>query len=189
MYKMQLLVCGGTGCRASASAKIVEKLNESLASHGLTQDAQVVTTGCFGFCEKGPIVKVIPDNTFYTQVKPEDAEEIVAEHILKGRKVKRLLYENPETEEHIPDSKHMGFYQKQLRIALRNCGFIDPENIDEYIARDGYSALAQVVTELTPQQAIDMVKQSGLRGRGGAGARRADRARAPFEWLNNSDWQ
>ncbi|MBP7694990.1 MAG: NADH-quinone oxidoreductase subunit NuoF [Bacteroidales bacterium] len=169
MYKMQLLVCGGTGCRASASAKIVEKLNESLASHGLTQDAQVVTTGCFGFCEKGPIVKVIPDNTFYTQVKPEDAEEIVAEHILKGRKVKRLLYENPETEEHIPDSKHMGFYQKQLRIALRNCGFIDPENIDEYIARDGYSALAQVVTELTPQQAIDMVKQSGLRGRGGAG--------------------
>ena len=169
MYKMQLLVCGGTWCRASASAKIVEKLNESLASHGLTQDAQVVTTGCFGFCEKGPIVKVIPDNTFYTQVKPEDAEEIVAEHILKGRKVKRLLYENPETEEHIPDSKHMGFYQKQLRIALRNCGFIDPENIDEYIARDGYSALAQVVTELTPQQAIDMVKQSGLRGRGGAG--------------------
>jgi len=169
MYKMQLLVCGGTGCRASASAKIVEKLNESLASHGLTQDAQVVTTGCFGFCEKGPIVKVIPDNTFYTQVKPEDAEEIVAEHILKGRKIKRLLYENPETEEHIPDSKHMGFYQKQLRIALRNCGFIDPENIDEYIARDGYSALAQVVTELTPQQAIDMVKQSGLRGRGGAG--------------------
>ncbi|MDD4920337.1 MAG: NADH-quinone oxidoreductase subunit NuoF [Bacteroidales bacterium] len=169
MYKMQLLVCGGTGCRASASAKIVEKLNESLASHGLTSDAQVVTTGCFGFCEKGPIVKVIPDNTFYTQVKPEDAEEIVAEHILKGRKVKRLLYENPETEEHVADSKHMGFYQKQMRIALRNCGFIDPENIDEYIARDGYSALAQVISELTPQQAIEMVKQSGLRGRGGAG--------------------
>ncbi|MBP6867463.1 MAG: NADH-quinone oxidoreductase subunit NuoF [Bacteroidales bacterium] len=169
MYKMQLLVCGGTGCRASASAKIVEKLNESLASHGLTSDAQVVTTGCFGFCEKGPIVKVIPDNTFYTQVKPEDAEEIVAEHILKGRKVKRLLYENPETEEHVTDSKHMGFYQKQMRIALRNCGFIDPENIEEYIARDGYSALAQVISELTPQQAIEMVKQSGLRGRGGAG--------------------
>jgi len=169
MYKMQLLVCGGTGCRASASAKIVEKLNESLASHGLTSDAQVVTTGCFGFCEKGPIVKVIPDNTFYTQVKPEDAEEIVAEHILKGRKVKRLLYENPQTEEHVADSKHMGFYQKQMRIALRNCGFIDPENIDEYIARDGYSALAQVISELTPQQAIEMVKQSGLRGRGGAG--------------------
>ena len=106
----------------------------------------MVTTGCFGFCEKGPIVKVIPDNTFYTQVKPEDAEEIVAEHILKGRKVKRLLYENPETEEHVTDSKHMGFYQKQMRIALRNCGFIDPENIEEYIARDGYSALAQVIS-------------------------------------------
>src|SRR5574344_3056253 len=149
MYKMQLLVCGGTGCRASASAKIVEKLNESLASHGLTSDAQVVTTGCFGFCEKGPIVKVIPDNTFYTQVKPEDAEEIVAEHILKGRKVKRLLYENPETEEHVADSKHMGFYQKQMRIALRNCGFIDPENIDEYIARDGYAALGNILSDMT----------------------------------------
>lgn len=166
---MQLLVCGGTGCQASASATIVDKLNESLKAHGLTEDAQVVTTGCFGFCEKGPIVKVIPDNTFYTQVTPEDAEEIVAEHILKGRKVARLLYENPETKEHVSDSKHMGFYQKQMRIALRNCGFIDPENIDEYIARDGYSALAQVITELTPDQAIDMLKQSGLRGRGGAG--------------------
>ena len=119
----------------------------------------MVITGCFGFCEKGPIVKVIPDNTFYTQVKPEDAEEIVAEHILKGRKVARLLYENPETKEHVSDSKHMGFYQKQMRIALRNCGFIDPENIDEYIAREGYSALAQVISELTPQQAIDMLKQ------------------------------
>jgi NADP-reducing hydrogenase subunit HndC len=169
MYKMQLLVCGGTGCRASASATIVEKLNESLQAHQLTEEAQVVTTGCFGFCEKGPIVKVIPDNTFYTQVKPEDAEEIVAEHILKGRKVSRLLYEDPENKEHIVDSKHMGFYQKQMRIALRNCGVIDPENIDEYIAREGYSALAQVVTDLTPEQAIDMVKQSGLRGRGGAG--------------------
>ena len=169
MYKMQLLVCGGTGCRASASATIVEKLNESLKAHQLTEEAQVVTTGCFGFCEKGPIVKVIPDNTFYTQVKPEDAEEIVAEHILKGRKVSRLLYENPENQEHIVDSRHMGFYQKQMRIALRNCGVIDPENIDEYIGRDGYSALAQVVTDLTPEQAIAMVKQSGLRGRGGAG--------------------
>ena len=169
MYKMQLLVCGGTGCRASASATIVEKLNESLKAHQLTEEAQVVTTGCFGFCEKGPIVKVIPDNTFYTQVKPEDAEEIVAEHILKGRKVSRLLYEDPENKEHITDSRHMGFYQKQMRIALRNCGVIDPENIDEYIARDGYSALAQVITDLTPEQTIDMVKQSGLRGRGGAG--------------------
>ncbi|MDD4256916.1 MAG: NADH-quinone oxidoreductase subunit NuoF [Bacteroidales bacterium] len=166
---MQLLVCGGTGCRASASAQIVENLNASLKAHGLEEDAQVVTTGCFGFCEKGPIVKVIPDNTFYTQVKPEDAEEIIAEHVLKGRKVTRLLYENPKTQEHVADSKHMGFYQKQIRIALRNCGFINPENIDEYIARDGYSALAQVLADLTPQQAIDMVKQSGLRGRGGAG--------------------
>ncbi len=169
MYKMQLLAGGGTRMSASASCTPVEKLNESLKAHQLTEEAQVVTTGCFGFCEKGPIVKVIPDNTFYTQVKPEDAEEIVAEHILKGRKVSRLLYENPENQEHIVDSRHMGFYQKQMRIALRNCGVIDPENIDEYIGRDGYSALAQVVTDLTPEQAIAMVKQSGLRGRGGAG--------------------
>ncbi len=166
---MQILVCEGTGCRASSSVKIVENLKASLKAHGLEEDAQVIVTGCFGFCEKGPIVKIIPDNTFYTKVKPEDAEEIVAEHILKGRKVTRLLYENPKTQEHVSDSKHMGFYQKQLRIALRNCGFIDPENIEEYIARDGYSALAQVLSDLTPEQAIDMVKQSGLRGRGGAG--------------------
>ena len=168
MYKMQFTCLRRTGC-GLPQAHDCRKLNESLKAHGLTEDAQVVTTGCFGFCEKGPIVKVIPDNTFYTQVRPEDAEEIVAEHILKGRKVARLLYENPETQEHVSDSRHMGFYQKQMRIALRNCGVIDPENIDEYIAREGYSALAQVISDLTPEQAIDMVKQSGLRGRGGAG--------------------
>ncbi|PKP37406.1 MAG: NADH-quinone oxidoreductase subunit J/K, partial [Bacteroidetes bacterium HGW-Bacteroidetes-14] len=130
-YKMHLLVCGGTGCRASQSELIVENLKSEIKNLGLENDAQVVTTGCFGFCEKGPIVKIIPDNTFYTQVKPEDCAEIVTEHVLKGRKVNRLLYEDPETLKHIEDSKHMGFYQKQLRIALRNCGFIDPENIDE----------------------------------------------------------
>ena len=137
-YKMSLLCCGGTGCRASESVRIVERLREEIAAAGMDNDVQVVVTGCFGFCEKGPIVKVIPDNTFYTNVKPEDAEEIVKEHVVKGRKVTRLLYEDPDTKKHISDSKHMGFYQKQLRIALRNCGFINPENIDEYIARDGY---------------------------------------------------
>ena len=167
-YKMSLLCCGGTGCRASESARIVERLREEIVAAGMDNDVQVVVTGCFGFCEKGPIVKVIPDNTFYTNVKPEDAEEIVKEHVVKGRKVTRLLYEDPDTQKHISDSKHMGFYQKQLRIALRNCGFINPENIDEYIARDGYEALAKVL-QGTPQEAIETVKKSGLRGRGGGG--------------------
>ena len=167
-YKMSLLCCGGTGCRASESVRIVERLREEIAAAGMDNDVQVVVTGCFGFCEQGPIVKVIPDNTFYTNVKPEDAEEIVKEHVVKGRKVTRLLYEDPDTQKHISDSKHMGFYQKQLRIALRNCGFINPENIDEYIARDGYEALAKVL-QGTSQEAIETVKKSGLRGRGGGG--------------------
>jgi len=168
-YKMHLLVCGGTGCRASQSEEILKTLNAEIKNLGLENDAQVVMTGCFGFCEKGPIVKIIPDNTFYTQVKVEDCAEIVREHILKGRKVKRLLYEDPETKKHIEDSKHMGFYQKQLRIALRNCGFIDPENINEYIARDGYSAIAKVLGDMSQEEAIDLIKKSGLRGRGGGG--------------------
>lgn len=168
-YKMHVLVCGGTGCRASSSKEIVSKLEECLKEHNLDNEVQVVTTGCFGFCEKGPIVKIIPDNTFYVQVKPEDVEEIVAEHIIKGRKVERLLYRDPKRKEIVSDSKHMDFYKKQLRVALRNCGFIDPENIKEYIARDGYSALAKCLTELTPQDVIKEIKDSGLRGRGGGG--------------------
>jgi NADH:ubiquinone oxidoreductase subunit F (NADH-binding)/(2Fe-2S) ferredoxin len=168
-YKMHLLVCGGTGCRASQSDKLVESLNQALIEKGLENEAKVVTTGCFGFCEKGPIVKVMPDNTFYVQVTPADATEIVAEHILKGRKVNRLLYTDPEKQEHVSDDRHMGFYKKQIRIALRNCGFIDPDNIEEYIARDGYLALAKCLTELTPQQVLEIIKKSGLRGRGGGG--------------------
>ena len=168
-YKMHLLVCGGTGCRSAESDAIVDSLNKAIADRGLENDAKVVMTGCFGFCEKGPIVKVLPDNTFYTQVTPADAEEIVAEHIYKGRRVNRLLYMNPESQEHVEDSKHMGFYRKQIRIALRNCGFIDPENIEEYIARDGYSALGKVLTEMTPEEAIQSIIKSGLRGRGGGG--------------------
>jgi len=168
-YKMHLLVCGGTGCRASESEFLFHNLKQEIIEKGLENDVQVITTGCFGFCEKGPIVKVLPDNTFYTQVKPEDAVEIIAEHVIKGRQVTRLLYMNPETEKHVSDSKHMGFYRKQLRIALRNCGFIDPENIEEYIARDGYAALAKCLTEMTPAQVIEEMKKSGLRGRGGGG--------------------
>ena len=168
-YKYHILLCGGTGCTASESPKIKDNFIQLLAEKNLTDDVQVVATGCFGFCEKGPIVKILPDNTFYTQVKPEDCREIIDEHIIKGRKVQRLLYENPEDKAHISDSKHMGFYKKQMRIALRNCGFIDPENIDEYIARDGYKALASVLEQNDPKATIDVIKKSGLRGRGGAG--------------------
>lgn len=167
-YKSHLLVCGGTGCRASESDSIVESLKAKLSENGLQDEVQVIMTGCFGFCEKGPIVKVLPDNTFYTEVKGTDADEIVAEHIIKGRKVERLLYSDPKSKEHISDSKHMGFYKKQIRIALRNCGVINPENIDEYIAREGYQALGKVF-EMGAQVAIDEMKKSGLRGRGGGG--------------------
>lgn len=166
---MHLLICGGTGCKASASDVIQSKLKQELEEKDLQNDVQVVMTGCFGFCEKGPIVKVLPDNTFYTEVKPEDAKEIIEEHIVKGRRVEKLLYKDPETTHHVSDSKHMGFYKKQLRIALRNCGFIDPESIDEAIARDGYSALAKVLGEMTPEDAIQEVLDAGLRGRGGGG--------------------
>lgn len=168
-YKMHILVCGGTGCRASASKNIIHQLQECLKERALDEDVQVTGTGCFGFCEKGPIVKIMPDNTFYVQVKPEDAAEIVDEHIIKGRKVERLLYKDPEKKEAVSDSKHMNFYKKQYRIALRNCGFINPENIEEYIARDGYAALAKCLTEMTPEAVIDEIKRSGLRGRGGGG--------------------
>lgn len=168
-YKTNILVCAGTGCKSSSSSLIQEYLKQEIEDKGLENEVQVVLTGCFGFCEKGPIVKILPDNTFYTQVKPEDAIEIVREHIVKGRKVTRLLYTDPKTEQPVSESKDMGFYQKQIRIALRNCGFIDPENIDEAIARDAYSALGKVLTEYTPQQVIDIIKKSGLRGRGGAG--------------------
>ncbi len=168
-YKMHLLVCGGTGCKASQSGLIVQKLNESLKELGLENEAKVVLTGCFGFCEQGPIIKVIPDNTFYTQVKPEDAKEIISEHVLKGRKVERLLYVDPVEAKSVSDSKHMGFYKKQIRIALRNCGFLDPENIEESIARDAYAALGKALTEMTPQGVIEEMKKSGLRGRGGGG--------------------
>lgn len=168
-YKMQLLICGGTGCRASSSKLILDELKNQLETHNLADQVQVVETGCFGFCEKGPIVKVSPDNTFYTQVKPEDAKEIIEEHIIKGRKVNRLLYTDPKTKEHISDSKHMEFYKKQVRIALRNCGFLDPENIEEYIGREGYEALGACLLEKTPEDVINEIKESGLRGRGGGG--------------------
>ena len=167
--RVSILVCGGTGCQSSDSQKIVENLRSELTAQGLEDMVEVVRTGCFGFCEKGPIVKILPDNTFYTQVKPEDAKEIVESHIMNNEKVQRLLYLDPKTNEHISDSKHMDFYKKQQRVALRNCGYIDPENIKDYIRQEGYQALAKCITRLTPEEVIEEVKKSGLRGRGGAG--------------------
>jgi len=168
-YRMHILVCGGTGCQASESKEIITNLEAALKSVGMENEVQVVLTGCFGFCEKGPIVKVLPDSVFYIEVKPEDAEEIVKEHVVKGRKVERLLYEEPTLKEKCETHKDMPFYKKQIRIALRNCGLIDPENINDYIAVDGYQALGKIITEMSPDAVIEEMKKSGLRGRGGAG--------------------
>ena len=166
--KTYLLTCGGTGCVASHGTELYEALKKEITEQGAQSDAQVVRTGCFGFCEKGPIVKVLPDETFYVSVKAEDAKEIVAEHVIKGRPVKRLLYDKSQS--HLNTKlEDISFYQKQFRIVLRNCGVIDPEKIDEYIARDGYAALTKVLTEMTPDQVVEELRKSGLRGRGGAG--------------------
>ena len=167
--RRQILVCGGTGCQASASSKIVEKFKAALVEKGLSSFVDVNFTGCFGFCEKGPVVKIFPDDVLYTQVKPEDAGEIVERHLQCGIEVRRLLYEEPSIKKKVRTQNEMSFYKKQHRIALRNCGLIDPENIDEYIANRGYQALGLALTIMTPEQIIDTMKRSGLRGRGGAG--------------------
>lgn len=168
-FKFNILICGGTGCKSSDSAEIHKTFVAKLKDFSLSNEVQVIITGCFGFCEQGPIVKIMPDNTFYVKVTPNDVDEIIKEHIIKGRKVERLLYSNPETKEHVSDSKHMGFYKKQIRVALRNCGIINPENIDDYISRDGYQALGKCLSEYKPADVIDIIKKSGLRGRGGGG--------------------
>ncbi len=168
--KNYILVCGGTACESSKADDIYKSFLEEIEKNGLKDDVQVVKTGCFGFCEKGPIVKVLPDEAFYVEVKPSDAKEIVAENIIKGRLVKRLLYSGDEVKgKDRFEADDIKFYQKQYRIVLRNCGFIDPENIEEYIARDGYQALEKCLFEITPEQVIEEMKASGLRGRGGAG--------------------
>lgn len=168
--RMQILVCGGTGCKASSSAAIADNFRKVLEDKGLSDKVDVITTGCFGFCEKGPVVKIIPDNTFYVHVEVKDATEIVERHIIGGERVERLLYVDPKDNHAVSDSKHINFYRKQKRIALRNCGFIDPENIDEYIARNGYLPLAEALSgKRTPEDIINEIKKSGLRGRGGGG--------------------
>ncbi len=162
-----ILVCGGTGCESSSADDIFRNLHEEAKNYNVADKVQIVKTGCFGFCEKGPIVKVLPEDSFYVEVKPEDAKDIIAEQVVKGREVTRLLY-NKEKKS-LEAVEDIQFYQKQLRIVLRNCGVINPENINEYIARDGYLALEKALFELTPEQIVDEVKKSGLRGRGGAG--------------------
>ena len=166
-YTHYILVCGGTGCESSNADLIYKNLITEVKNFGLEDKVQIVKTGCFGFCEKGPIVKVLPEDSFYVEVKPEDAKEIVAEQIVKGREVQRLLYNKEK--KNIEDVQEIQFYQKQKRIVLRNCGVINPENINEYIARDGYLALEKALFEMTPEQIVEEVKKSGLRGRGGAG--------------------
>ena len=169
MYRSHVLVCGGTGCTSSNSAAIIEALETQIAEKGLSEEIKVIRTGCFGLCALGPIMIVYPEGSFYSQVKVEDIPEIVDEHLLKGRIVTRLLYDETVHTDEIKSLKETQFYSKQHRVALRNCGVIDPENIDEYIAYDGYQALAKCLKEYTPEQVIQIVKDSGLRGRGGGG--------------------
>ncbi len=169
MYRSNVLVCGGTGCTSSNSEKIIEALEKEIKAKGLEKEVNVIRTGCFGLCALGPIMVVYPEGSFYSMVKVEDIPEIVEEHLLKGRIVTRLLYQETVDKDTIKSLNQTPFYAKQRRIALRNCGVINPEIIDEYIAMDGYAALGKVLTEMTPQQVIDEIKASGLRGRGGGG--------------------
>ena len=173
MIRAHVLICGGTGCTSSGSLSIQKAFEENIAANGLTEEVKLVQTGCFGLCALGPVVIVYPDGTFYSRVTADDVKEIVEEHLLKGRPVDRLVYSDTGAEEKIAGAtvalNDTAFYKSQNRVVLRNCGVIDPENIDEYIAMDGYAALGKVLTEMTPEEVIKVVSDSGLRGRGGGG--------------------
>ena len=169
LYRSHVLVCGGTGCTSSKSQLVMENMEKYIKEYNLDKEVKVVKTGCFGLCALGPVVVVYPEGAFYSMVTPEDTKEIVEEHLLKGRIVKRLLYSPTAEEDDIKSLNEVDFYKKQKRIALRNCGVINPEIIDEYIAFDGYKALGKVLTEMTPEQVVNEIKESGLRGRGGGG--------------------
>lgn len=166
---VDILVCGGTGCEASGSVDVTEVFKKEINNAGLENSVHVIKTGCFGFCEKGPIVKIMPDNIFYIEITPEKAKQIVEEHILKGNIVGKCVYKLPNTEDRIPKQSDLPFYKKQMRIALRNCGLINPEDIRESIAMNGYEALGRSLIELSPDEVINEIKRSGLRGRGGGG--------------------
>ncbi len=167
--KIEISVCGGTGCHASQSEKLKDELIRFAKEYGVEDKVKISITGCFGFCEKGPIVKISPDHTFYIKIHPEDAERIIKEHVVEGKLIEDFLYVNPATSEKIRSQDNIPFYKKQHRVALRNCGLINPEVIQEYIANRGFLALAKVLETMTPQQVIDEMKKSGLRGRGGGG--------------------
>ena len=170
MYRSHVMICAGTGCTASGSAPVAEAFEQEIVKNDLDKEVRVIRTGCFGLCALGPIVVIYPEASFYSRVKVDDVAEIVSEHLLKGRPVTRLLYDETVTEDNTVTSlEDTAFYKKQLRIALRNCGVINPENIDEYIGFDGYQALGKALTEMTPNQVIETILDSGLRGRGGAG--------------------
>jgi len=171
LFRSTILVCGGTGCTSSGSMKLYERFATLLAEKGLEKEVKLVKTGCFGLCAAGPVVIVYPEGAFYSGIQVEDVDTIVEEHLIKGRIVTKLLYKDSQVEEtkEVKPLDDIGFYQKQKRVALRNCGVIDPENIDEYIAFDGYKALAKVLTEMTREEVVDCITKSGLRGRGGAG--------------------
>lgn len=167
--RSQILLCGGTGCTSSGSATLVKEFKKELIKHELMDEVELVVTGCFGLCELGPVVIVYPEGTFYSRVEPSDIPELVEEHLVKGRPLERLIYSEKKEGEHPLSINELGFYKKQKRIALANCGVIDPEDIEEYIAFDGYMALEKVLFKMTSQEVIDEVKASGLRGRGGGG--------------------
>ncbi|MEG0074867.1 MAG: NADH-quinone oxidoreductase subunit NuoF [Eubacterium sp.] len=167
--RSQILLCGGTGCTSSGSMLLEKEFHKELAKHDLMDEVEIVVTGCFGLCELGPVVIVYPEGTFYSRVEPSDIEELVEEHLVKGRPLERLIYTEKKEGEHPLSINELGFYKKQKRIALANCGVIDPEDIEEYIAFDGYLALEKVLLKMTPQEVIDEIKKSGLRGRGGGG--------------------
>ena len=171
IYRAHVLCCGGTGCTSSGSAQIIERFEQKIKEAGLEKEVKVVRTGCFGLCEAGPVVIVYPEGTFYSRVKVEDVDEIVSEHLLKGRHVQHLVYTDHATHEQNANKglQDINFYKHQKRVALRNCGVIDPENIDEYLAFDGYKALEKALTSMTREQVIDEILKSGLRGRGGGG--------------------
>ncbi len=171
IYRAHVLCCGGTGCTSSGSTQIIERFEQKIKEAGLEKEIKVVRTGCFGLCEAGPVVIVYPEGTFYSRVKVEDVDEIVSEHLLKGRKVQHLVYTDHATHEQNANKslEDINFYKHQKRVALRNCGVIDPENIDEYLAFDGYKALEKALTSMTREEVIDEILKSGLRGRGGGG--------------------
>jgi len=167
--RAHILICAGAACISAGEESFKSALERELKEAGIYDEVKIIETGCFGTCDLGPVMAIYPEGTFYIRLKPQDAKDIVHEHLLKGRVVERLLVKEPELKKTIPTINELPFFKNQVRIALRNVGFIDPLNIEEYIARDGYSALAKVLTEMKPEEVIEEVKKSGLRGRGGAG--------------------